>query len=173
MLPGASRPWRSWTNVCAASCVHAPGTLWVMQHRSQLADRINRPPQPQRVHAAPQAGADLVELDMQQVQVPEGAVVQRRTVPTRTCQPGGDGCGAVAKNPHGGGHREPFGECRQHLTHALGRRFEPIQWLTHRVPATGRKRGATGRSRAASLCVRTSGGRRRQRGAWTCASMIW
>src|SRR5215207_6742706 len=128
MLPGARRRWRSWINVCAASCVRAPGTLWVMQHGDQLADRINRQPQPQRVHAAPQPNAELVELDMQQVQVPQGAVVQRRTVPTRTCQPGGDGSGTVAKNPHGSGHREPFGYGRQHLTYALGRRFEPIEW---------------------------------------------
>src|SRR5262249_38757343 len=111
-----------------------------MQHGDQLADRINRQPQPQRVHAAPQPSAELVELDMQQVQVPQGAVVQRRTVPPRTCQPGGDGSGTVAKNPHGSGHREPFGHGRQHLTYALGRRFEPIEWRV----STGRKRGATG-----------------------------
>jgi len=74
-----------------------------------------------------QPGADLVQLDVWQVEMLEPAAVQRRAMLTGPGQPGGDGRVAMAEHPHRSGDIQPFGECRQHFRHPLGRGFEPVQ----------------------------------------------
>jgi len=67
MQPGASRRPRSWTTVWAAAWVRAPGTLWVMQQRNKLADRVKNDPEPQPVRSAAQPRAQVVQLQLREV----------------------------------------------------------------------------------------------------------
>jgi hypothetical protein len=67
MQPGASGRPRSWTTVWAAAWMRAPGTLWVMQQRKKLADRVKNDPEPQRVRSATQPRAQVVQLQVREV----------------------------------------------------------------------------------------------------------
>jgi len=89
-----------------------------MQHRDQLADRINCQPQPQRVSTTPQPSAQFVELHMRQVEALEVVVVQRRAVHAGPGQPGGNGGMAVAEHPHGRSNIQSFRQRRQHFCDA-------------------------------------------------------
>lgn len=98
-----------------------------IEYRDDLTDRIDRDPQPERVRLAPQPRADLVQLNVQQVQVLSDAVVQGRAVLPSTGEPGGDGSMLVAEDPHRGRDIQSFGQRREDLTHALGWGFEAIE----------------------------------------------
>jgi hypothetical protein len=67
MQPGASRRPRTWTTVWAAAWLRAPSTLWVMQQRNKLADRLKNDRQPQRVRSAAQPRAQFVHLQVHAV----------------------------------------------------------------------------------------------------------
>jgi hypothetical protein len=114
--------------VCGASWVRASGTLWVMQHRDQLAQGIDRQPQPQCVGAVRQARSELVELDVRQVELPQDAVVKRRAVFTRPRQPAGNRRVRVAEDPRRGRDRQPLCQCCQDFATALGGGFQTVEW---------------------------------------------
>jgi len=61
------------------------------------------------------------------VQVAKNMVVERRAVCPSPRQPGGNGGVAMPKHPHGGRYIQAFGQRRQHVTDALGRRFEAVE----------------------------------------------
>ncbi len=69
----------------------------------------------------------FVELDVVEVKSPEEAVMQRRAVRAGPRQPGGNRGMAMAEHPHGGGHTEPFSECREYFRDPLGCGFEAVE----------------------------------------------
>jgi len=81
-----------------------------MQHRDDLGERVDHHPEPERVRPPPQPCTQFIQLHVRQVEVPNEVVVQHRTVFARPCQPGGDGGVAVAKDAHGSGDTESFGQ---------------------------------------------------------------
>jgi hypothetical protein len=117
---GASRRWRLCTSVWAASWVRAPGTLWVMQHHHDLAERVKGDPQPHCACPAPQPRPQFVELNVGEVEIVKDAVVEGGAVCPSSCQPGRDRGVAVTEHAHGSGHIEPFGQRRQHFTNPVG-----------------------------------------------------
>ncbi len=84
----------------------------------------------------------FVELEMRQVKVLEDAVVECRTVFTRTGQPTRDRGMAVAKDPYCRCDIDPFRKRGQHLRNALGCGFEAVQRRVS-ARAEGRVAGLT------------------------------
>jgi hypothetical protein len=99
-----------------------------MQPHDQLADRIHRDPEPECVRAVPQPRPQFVELEMGKREIPQVAVMQRDTVFTRPCEPGGDSGMSMPKHPHRGRDIQSFRERTEHFRTAVRRSFEPIEW---------------------------------------------
>jgi hypothetical protein len=98
-----------------------------MQHRDDFTERIDCHPEPEHMSMAAEPCPQFVELEMRQVKVLEDAVVECRTVFTRTGQPPRDGGMAVAKDPYCRCDIDPFRKRGQHLRNALGCGFEAVQ----------------------------------------------
>jgi len=98
-----------------------------MQHRDNLAERIDRHPEPHYLRPAPQPCADFIQLHVGQVEVLEDALVERHAVGTSAGQPSRNRGVLMPEHPHCSGDREPFGQCREHLANALGGGFEPVK----------------------------------------------
>jgi hypothetical protein len=79
-----------------------------MQHRDDFTERIDCHPEPEHMGVATEPSPQFVELKMRQVQMLEDAVVECRTVLTRTGQPGGNRGMAMAKDPCRGCDIDPF-----------------------------------------------------------------
>jgi hypothetical protein len=75
---------------------------------------------------AAQPGAQFVQLDVWQVQMAEGLLVQRLCVFSRASQPGGDRGLSRAKDPRGRRRIQPLGQRREHHGDLLGRGFQAI-----------------------------------------------
>jgi hypothetical protein len=82
--------------------------------------------------ATPQPGANFVELDVREGEIPQPVVVERRAVFARSREPGRDGGVPMTEHAHRGGDIQPFSQSREHFTDALGRGLEPVQW---RIPS--------------------------------------
>jgi hypothetical protein len=98
-----------------------------MQHRDDFTERIDCHPEPEHMSMAAEPCPQFVELAMRQVEVLEDAVVECRTMFTRTGQPTRDRGMAVAKDPYCRCDIDPFRKRGQHLRNALGCRFEAVQ----------------------------------------------
>ena len=64
------------------SISHVPG-----EHRKNLGASIDGQPQPEHLFGAAQPGVEFVQLEMWEVQIAEGALVQRLRVLASTSQP--------------------------------------------------------------------------------------
>jgi hypothetical protein len=99
-----------------------------MEGGNQFGDGIDGQPEPQHLHPPAEPGTDLVQLQMRQPKAAAEVVVHRCAVLPGARQPGHKGALAMAEHAHSGGHREPFGERGQHLSNAVGRGFQAIEW---------------------------------------------
>jgi hypothetical protein len=70
-----------------------------MQRGDYFGQRIDSEPQPQRACPAPQSRADLVELDVREVEVPKPTILEQQAVLASSRQPGGDGGVAMPEHP--------------------------------------------------------------------------
>ena len=93
----------------------------------KLGARINCQPQPEHPCRAAEPCTNFVQLQVWDVQVAEGALVQGLRVLASTGQPGADGGLPVAEDPFGGGSIQPFGECREHYGDLLRGSFQPVE----------------------------------------------
>jgi hypothetical protein len=111
-----------------------------MPHRNDLAERIDRDPEPECVRAVAQPRPQFVKLELAKCEIAQVAVMQRDTVLTSPCEPCCDGSMPMAKEAHCSGARAPFGQCGEHVAHPLSGGFEPLQWGM----ATGTEARGTG-----------------------------
>ncbi len=85
-----------------------------MEYRKNLRERIDGQPEPDHLCGAAQPGSQLIQLEMWEPEVAEGALVQGLCVLASASQPGGDGVLPVAEDALCSGRIQPFGERRQH-----------------------------------------------------------
>ena len=81
------------------------------EHRKKLRARVDDEPEPQHVLGVAQPGAQFVQLDMWEVEMAEGALVQDVCVLTSASQPRGNGGSSKAEDPLCCGRVQPFGQC--------------------------------------------------------------
>ena len=96
-----------------------------LEHRQNLGAGIDG--QPQNLLGAAQPGAQLVELQMREMQMAEDALVQGVHVPACSSEPSRHRGLSKAKDPLCGGKVEPFGQSREHHGDLLQGRFQAIQ----------------------------------------------
>src|SRR6266849_1340389 len=98
-----------------------------MEYRKNLRERIDGQPEPDHLCGAAQPGSQLIQLEMWEPEVAEGALVQGLCVLASASQPGGDGGLPVAEDTLCSGRIQPFGERRQHHRDLLRGGFQAIQ----------------------------------------------
>jgi hypothetical protein len=111
-----------------------------MEHRDELADGVDRQPQPEDMRPATQAGAQLVQLDMGEGEVLQGAVMQACALLPSACQPGSDRARVIPKDAPSCCHIQAFAQRGEHFSDAGGGSFEAGE----RGVATGAEGGAAG-----------------------------
>ena len=74
-----------------------------MEDGKKLRTGIDGQPEPQHVVRAAQSGSQFVQLEMREVEVTKGALVQDLCMLPSACEPRGDGGLSVAKDPFGSG----------------------------------------------------------------------
>lgn len=111
-----------------------------MEHGKNLVERIDGEPKPQDLFGAAEPRAQLVQLQVRQVEVAEAVLVQGPCMFPCASQPCGDGGLPVAEDPLGRGSIQPLSQCRQHQGDLLGGGFQAIQ----RGVASGSERRVTG-----------------------------
>ena len=105
----------------------------VLRARTELEDgkklgaRVDGQPQPEHLCGAAEPRAQFVQLQMREVEMAEGALVQGLCVLASSGQPGGDGGLSVAEDPFSGRRVQPFGECRQHYGDLVRGSFQTVQ----------------------------------------------
>ena len=98
-----------------------------LEHRQNLGAGIDGQPQPQNLLGAAQPGAQLVELQVREMQMAEDALVQGVRVPACSSEPSRHRGLSKAKDPLCGGKVEPFSQSREHHGDLLRGRFQAIQ----------------------------------------------
>ncbi|TMD44115.1 MAG: hypothetical protein E6I90_10015 [Chloroflexi bacterium] len=98
-----------------------------LEHRQNLGAGIDDQPQPQNLLGAAQPGAQLVQLEVREMQMAEDALVQGVRVPACSSEPSRHRGLSKAKDPLCGGKVEPFGQSREHHGDLLRGRFQAIQ----------------------------------------------
>ena len=96
-----------------------------LEHRQNLGAGIDG--QPQNLLGAAQPGAQLVQLEVREMQMAEDALVQGVRVPACSSEPSRHRGLSKAKDPLCGGKVEPFGQSREHHGDLLRGRFQAIQ----------------------------------------------
>jgi len=74
-----------------------------------------------------QPGSEFVQLEMRNVQVAEGTLVQDLSMLASTSQPGGDGRLSIAEDPWSLGSVQSFGKCSEHHGNFMGWGFQSVQ----------------------------------------------
>jgi hypothetical protein len=124
----------------------------VLRARTELEDgkklgaSVDGQPQPEHLCGAAEPRAQFVQLQVREVEMAEGALVQGMCMFPSACQPGGDGGLSVAEDPFSGRKVQPFGECRQHYGDLVRGSFQTVQ----RGVASSTERGTASR---ASKCL--------------------
>jgi hypothetical protein len=98
------------------------------EHRDDLAERIDREPQPENMRPATQAGTQFVQLEMRKGEVLKCAVMQARALLPSACQPGSDSVRVIPKDASSRFHIQAFTQGGEHFPDAGGRSFEAVQW---------------------------------------------
>jgi hypothetical protein len=81
-----------------------------MQDRKDLRTGVDGQPQPQDVGVAAQSGSNFVQLQVREVQVAEGALMEKLSMLACAREPSGDGGLSKAENPLCSGRIQPFGQ---------------------------------------------------------------
>jgi hypothetical protein len=100
-----------------------------MKHRKDLRTRIDGQPEPQHLCGAAQPGAQFIQLEVGDLEVAKGALLQEMSVLASARQLGGDGGLTVAEDTFGRGSIQPFSERRQHhcdLIRGVFRRYKGV-----------------------------------------------
>ena len=98
-----------------------------LKHRQNLSERIDGQPEPEHLRGTAQPGAQLVQLEVREMEMEEEALVQGVRVPTCTSEPPRNSGLSKAEDPLGGGRIEPFGQSREHHGDLVRGGFQAIQ----------------------------------------------
>ena len=98
-----------------------------LKHRKDLGEGIDGQPEPQNLLSATEPGAQLVQLQVREMEMAEEALVESVRVLSSTRQPGGNGGLPVAENSRSCRSVQPFGQRREHHGDLPGRGFQTIQ----------------------------------------------
>jgi hypothetical protein len=98
-----------------------------MEDGKDLGEGIDGQPEPQHLLRAAEPGAQFIQLEVRELKMAEGALVQGLSVLASASQPGGDGGLPVAEDPLGGGSIQPFGERSQHHCYLVRGGFQTVQ----------------------------------------------
>ncbi len=80
---------------------HVLGAGTQLEHRQKLGAGINGQPEPLHLCLAAQPGAEFVQLDVWQMQMAEGPLMQGLCVFSCARQPGSDCCWSKSEDPRG------------------------------------------------------------------------
>jgi hypothetical protein len=111
-----------------------------LEYRDELAEGIDRQPQPENMRPATQTCAQLVQLDMRKGEVLQGAVMLACALLPSPCQPGSDRTRVIPKYAPSCCHIQAFAQRGEHFPDARGWSFEAIE----RGVAASAEGGATG-----------------------------
>ena len=98
-----------------------------MENRKDFREGVDGQPEPKHLPLATQPCSEFVQLQMWELELAEGAVVQDLCMFASTSQPGDDGGLSKAEDPLGRGWVEPFGQRREHPCDLLRRSFQTVQ----------------------------------------------
>jgi len=82
---------------------------------------------PEHLRGTAQPGAQLVQLEVREMEMEEEALEQGVRVPTCTSEPPRNSGLSKAEDPLGGGRIEPFGQSREHHGDLVRGGFQAIQ----------------------------------------------
>lgn len=85
-----------------------------MEHRNKLGAGVDGQPEPQDLLGIAQPGAQFIQLEVRELEMGEGALVQGLRVLTCAPEPGGDGGVSKAEDPFGRGRVQLFGQRREY-----------------------------------------------------------
>ncbi len=85
-----------------------------MEDGKQLRTGVDDQPDPEHLGGAAQPGSQFIQLEVREVEMAKGPLVQGVCVLASSRQPGGDGRLSKAEDPFGGGRVEPLGQRREH-----------------------------------------------------------
>ena len=85
-----------------------------LKHRKNLGEGINGQPQPQDLIGAAEPGAQFVQLEVRELEMAKGPLVQGVCVLASSGQPGDDGGLSKAEHTLCSRGIQPFSQCRQH-----------------------------------------------------------
>ncbi len=106
---------------------HVLGARTQLQHRQKLGAWIDDQPEPEHLLRTPQPRAQLIQLQVWEMEVAEEVYVQGLCMRASASEPGGDSGLTIAEDPFGSGRVEPFGQCRQHHGDLVRWSFQPVQ----------------------------------------------
>ena len=106
---------------------HVLGAGTQMEHGKNLRAGIDGQPEPEHLCGAAQPGSQFVQLEVRELEMAEGALVQGLCVLASTGQPGGDGGLSKAEDTLCRGRIQPFGQRREHHGDLVGRGFQTIE----------------------------------------------
>jgi len=82
-----------------------------LKHGKNLRAGVDGQPQPENLFVAAQPGSQFIQLEVRELEITEGALVQGLRMLASARQPGGDGGLSVAEDTLGSGSIQSFGEC--------------------------------------------------------------
>ncbi len=113
-----------------------------LEDGKNLRERIDGQPQPEYLCGAAQSDSNFVQLQVREVQVVEGSLMEELSVLACASEPGGDGGLTGAEDPFGSRKIQPFGQRSEHHGDLVRGCFQTIQ----RCVAPGSERCMTGRA---------------------------
>src|SRR5215472_16616164 len=119
-----------------------------MKDGKNLRARVDGQPQPDDLFVAAQPGSQFIQLEVREVEIAEGALVEGVRMLTSARQPGGDGGLPAAEDPLGSGKVQPFGQRREDYPDLLRGGFQTVQGRV----ASGAERGAAGLTPMCVVC---------------------
>ncbi len=111
-----------------------------LKHGKNLGAGINGQPEPQHLRMAAEPGAQFVQLQVRELEMAEGALVQGLCMLSSSRKPDGDGGLSVAEDPFGSRKIQPFGQRREHHCDLVRGGFQTVQGRV----APGSERGMAG-----------------------------
>src|SRR5215469_11933965 len=106
---------------------HVLGARTQLERRQKLGAWIDDQPEPQHLLRTLQPRAQLIQLQVREMEVAEEAYVQGLCMRASASEPGGDSGLTIAEDPFGSGRVEPFGQCREHHGDLVRWSFQPVQ----------------------------------------------
>ena len=97
-----------------------------LKHRQNLREGIDGQPQPEHLRGAAQPGAQLVQLEVREMEMEEEALVQGVRVPACTSEPPRNRGLSKAEDPLSSRRIQPFSQCRQHHGDLMGGDFQAV-----------------------------------------------